>query len=93
MQRFFLSLKEKMSSRTTFLNEFRDEVIENVNEESSFGEKFQNTILRHILKLKNELLIEMCRNYFDKNKADFYSFTIDKKMQSIDNAIQKGIKV
>lgn len=81
-----------MSTRESFLKEFRGEAIGFVNNDSSSGEAFQNSVLRPILKLQNELLIEMCKNYFDKNKADFYTSTVEKKMQAIENAIQKDIK-
>ena len=81
-----------MNTRENFIKEFRGEAIGSVNEECSAGEAFQNAVLRPILKLQNELLIEMCKNYFEKNNVDFSSFSIDKKLQSIENAVQKDIK-
>lgn len=81
-----------MKSRIEFITEFRGEPIGTINQESSFGESFQNLVLRPILKLQNDLFIEMCRNYFEKYKSDFFSMPVDKKMVLIENAIQKDVK-
>ena len=89
---FFIPLKENMSNRNSFIKDFRGQTIGNVDSNSSAGERFQNNVLRPILKLQNDLLIEMCRNYFAKNKVDFQTFSAEKKAQAIENAIQKDIK-
>ena len=81
-----------MSTRNSFIKDFRGETIGNVDSNSSAGERFQNDVLRPILKLQNDLLIEMSRNYFAKNKVDFQTFSAEKKAQAIENAIQKDIK-
>lgn len=81
-----------MNSRDTFLKDFRGETIGSVTQQSSTEESFQNEVLRPILKLQNDLFIASFSNYVSKNKADFYSYTVEKKMSVIENAIQKDIK-
>jgi hypothetical protein len=39
------------------------------------------------LKLQNELFIEQFKNYIVKNKAQFSQFTVDKKLDYIENSI------
>lgn len=55
-------------------------------------EFFQNATLRPIIKLQNELLIAAFRNYITKHKGGFYELSLEKKMDFIENAIQKDIK-
>lgn len=55
-------------------------------------EKFQNKTIRPIAKLQNDLLILVFKNYIRKHKNVYYNFTIDKRLEYIDNAIQKDIK-
>lgn len=61
-------------------------------ENSSTEEKFQNQTLRPILKLQNELLIEVFINYAVKQKNAFFELSPDKKLLYIENAIHKDIK-
>lgn len=89
----FSIFKEKnMSERDTFLKEFRGQTIGSVTNQSSTEESFQNEVLRPILKLQNNLFIASFINYVAKNKADFYNYTVEKKLSVIENAIQKDIK-
>ncbi len=89
----FSIFKEKnMSERDTFLKEFRGQTIGSVTNQSSTEELFQNEVLRPILKLQNDLFIASFINYVAKNKADFYNYTVEKKLSVIENAIQKDIK-
>jgi len=81
-----------MSDRDTFLKEFRGETLGTVSTQSSADELFQNQTIRPILKLQNDLFIAVFINYVNKNKADFYSYTVEKKLQTIENSIQKDIK-
>ncbi len=81
-----------MHTRNEFLADFRGSAIGSVTTESSFGETFQNQTLRPILQLQNELLIEVFRNYLSKYKSDYNSYDVQKKMQYIENSIQKDIK-
>jgi len=81
-----------MEQRDSFLREFRGEAIGSVNSQSSSDEHFQNTVLRPILKLQNDLFIASFHNYINKYKRDFYSLSVEKKLTIIENAIQKDIK-
>ena len=81
-----------MTDRDTFLKEFRGETLGTVSAQSSPDELFQNQTIRPILKLQNDLFIAVFINYVNKNKADFYSYTVEKKLQTIENSIQKDIK-
>jgi len=81
-----------MADRDTFLKEFRGETLGTVSAQSSPDELFQNQTIRPILKLQNDLFIAVFNNYVNKNKADFYSYTVEKKLQTIENSIQKDIK-
>ena len=58
----------------------------------SEDEKFQNFTIRPILKLQNDLFIEVFRNYIKKRKNVFYQFTLEKQVEYIKNAIQKDTK-
>ncbi|KRB53595.1 hypothetical protein [Flavobacterium sp. Root186] len=81
-----------MADRDTFLRELRGETLGTVSAQSSPDEIFQNQTIRPILKLQNDLFIAVFINYVNKNKADFYSYTVEKKLQTIENSIQKDIK-
>ena len=81
-----------MEDRDAFLREFRGETLGTVSAQSSAEELFQNQTIRPILKLQNDLFIAVFINYVNKNKADFYSYTVEKKLQTIENSIQKDIK-
>lgn len=81
-----------MNHRDVFLREFRGETIGSVSAQSSSEEMFQNQILRPILKLQNELFVAAFHNYITKYKSDFYTQTVEKKLATIENAIQKDIK-
>jgi len=63
-----------------------------INENMSSGERFQNSTLRPIIKLQNDLLVEVLRNYINKHKGVFYNLALEKKLKYIENAIQKDIK-
>jgi hypothetical protein len=81
-----------MNQRDPELLALRGEPIGEIHPQSSKEEIFQNKTIRPILKLQNELFIESFINYVNKSKSDFYSFTIEKKMAFIDNAVHKDIK-
>ena len=81
-----------MSTRDQFIREFRGEMLGTINSQSSADEFFQNETLRPILKLQNDIFIEVFRNYIAKSKTDFYHFSMEKKLQFIENSIQRDIK-
>lgn len=81
-----------MSTRDTFLKQFRGQAIGSITTQSSTEESFQNEVLRPILKLQNDLFVVAFINYIEKNKIDFYSKTIDSKLIVIENIIQKDVQ-
>lgn len=81
-----------METRDQFLNEFRGEMLGTINSQSSADEFFQNQTLRPILKLQNDLFLDVFKNYITKSKTDFSNFSIEKKLQFIENSIQRDIK-
>ncbi len=81
-----------MENRDAFISEFRGETLGTVTNQSSSDEIFQNQVLRPILKLQNDLFIDVFRNYISKYKNDFYSYSVEKKLAYIENSIQKDIK-
>jgi hypothetical protein len=81
-----------METRDLNITHWRGESIGAINEQSSNDEKFQNQTLRPILKLQNDLFIAVFNNHVNKHKNDFYSLSVEKKLQFIENAIQKDIK-
>ena len=81
-----------MENRDAFIAEFRGETLGTISSQSSPDEVFQNQVLRPILKLQNDLFIEVFKNYISKYKNDFYSYSVEKKITYIENSIHKDIK-
>jgi len=81
-----------MSARDQFIRNFRGEALGTISSQSSAEEFFQNETLRPVLKLQNDLLLAVFSNYIVKSKTDFYHFTTEKKLQFIENSIQRDIK-
>lgn len=81
-----------MDQRDAFLKEFRGETIGTVTNQSSSDELFQNQVLRPILKLQNDLFLAAFINHLGKNRIDFQNFSVEKKLATIENSIQKDIK-
>lgn len=81
-----------MTSRDTQISEIRGEALGAITTQSSSEEAFQNQTLRPILKLQNDLFIQVFINYAVKQKNAFFSLTPEKKLTYIENVIQKDIK-
>lgn len=58
----------------------------------SSEERFQNTTIRPLLVLQNDLLIEVFKNYISKHKNVFYDLHLQKQIDYIENAIHKDMK-
>jgi hypothetical protein len=58
----------------------------------SSDEIFQNTTIRPVVKLQNDLLLAAFKNYAAKHKNVFYDLSIDKRLDYIENAIHKDMK-
>jgi len=82
-----------VKSRNENILLLRGENLGQIKEESSLEERFQNQTLRPILKLQNDLLILIFKNYIAENKNNFYTLNLDKKLLFIENAIQKDTKL
>lgn len=83
-----------MDSRQFSLKSIRPEILSaTINDSMSADERFQNIVLRPIIKFQNDLLIEVFRNYIEKHKSVFYDLSLEKRMVYIENAIQKDMKL
>lgn len=82
-----------MDTRTKDLLEMRPEIPSaKITDFMSADEKFQNQTLRPVILLQNDLLIEAFRNYVSKHKGLFYTLSLPKRLNYIENAIQRDIK-
>lgn len=82
-----------MSTRSEKLLQQRPQIPNSkVHENMSRDEYFQNAVIRPILKLQNELIIEVFKNYIRKHKNVFYDLSIPKKLQYIENSVQRDVK-
>jgi len=55
-------------------------------------EKFQNEILRPILKLQDEVLTLFFKNYIEKRKGAYHKLGNEQKLDYINHAIRKDLK-
>ena len=82
-----------MDTRDTNLLKIRPEIPNaKVTLLMSEEECFQNKTIRPIAKLQNNLLVEVFKHYIKKHKNVFYNLSIEKRMNYIENAIQKNMK-
>ena len=59
-----------MNSRQFKLKSIRPEILSaTINDNMCADERFQNLVLRPIIKFQNDLLIEVFRNYVEKHKS------------------------
>ena len=59
-----------------------------VNEGTSEMEKFQNEVIRPIIKIQHNLLISFFKNYLQKRKIDFSVFPEKKKRSKISSVFK-----
>jgi len=82
-----------MNTRNLDLKSIRpDFMTTTINNEMSTEERFQNLVLRPIIKLQKLLFVEVFINYVKKHKSVFYELSIDKRADYIENAIHKDMK-
>jgi hypothetical protein len=82
-----------MENRDTTLLLIRPEIPSaRVTSLISDDEYFQNTTLRPIIKLQNDLLVEVFKNYVRKHKNVFFDLSVEKRLDYIENAIHKDMK-
>ncbi|MGD1945912.1 MAG: glyoxalase [Croceivirga sp.] len=63
-----------------------------VGSETSNDEYFQNVTLRPVIKFQNQLLLAVFKNYIRKHKNKFYELSVEKRLNYIENAVQKDTK-
>ncbi|WBU89116.1 glyoxalase [Cellulophaga omnivescoria] len=82
-----------MNQRSTDLLRIRPEIkATKIVDGISNDELFQNKTIRPILKLQNDLILVVFKNYIKKHKNKFYNLTLEKRLEYIENAIQRDIK-
>lgn len=82
-----------MNDRSKGLLQIRPEIPSaKITPSTSADERFQNQTLRPVIKLQNELLLAAFSNYIGKHKNGFYDLPLGKRLEFIENAIQKDIK-
>ena len=82
-----------MNTRQFNLKSIRPDILSaTINDNMSNDERFQNIVLRPIIKFQNDLFIEVFKNYAVKQKNVFFKLAPDKKMSYIENTIQRDIK-
>jgi hypothetical protein len=82
-----------MNDRSADLLRFRPEIPSaRITDNMSNDERFQNSTLRPIIKFQNALLLAAFANYISKHKNGFHDLILDKRMEFIENAIQKDVK-
>lgn len=83
-----------MNSRQFNLKSIRPEILSaTINDNMSSDERFQNLVLRPVIKFQSDLLIEVFRNYINKHKSVFYDLILEKRIAYLENAIQKDMKL
>jgi len=82
-----------MNTRQFNLKSIRPEILSaTIKDDMSDDERFQNLVLRPIIKLQNDLFIEVFKNYIAKHKLVFYDFTLEKRLNFIESAVNRDIK-
>ncbi|WP_121907373.1 glyoxalase [Ulvibacter antarcticus] len=82
-----------METREKVLLELRPEIPSaKITSFMSSEETFQNGTIRPVVKLQNDLLVAVFKNYVCKHKNVFNDLTVDKKLDYIENAIHKDMK-
>lgn len=82
-----------MNTRTDDLLEIRPTISTAlIYDTMSSDERFQNGTLRPVLKLQNDLIVAVFKNYIDKHKNVFYELSLPEKLDYIENAIHKDMK-
>lgn len=81
-----------MNPRNQLLMQLRGDALGIIYKLSSAEERFQNETLRPILKLQNDLLIQIFINYCIKQKSTFFKLNVNKKLEYIEQNIQRDMK-
>ena len=81
-----------MNDRPNDLIKIRPVLNIKISSQITDEESFQNETLRPIIKLQSLILIETYKNYISKHKNVFYELSNEKKLDYIENSINKNQK-
>ena len=82
------------SKRDNELTNLRPSVEVNIDEnEANSPGHFQNATLRPILKLQNELVLQMFNHYLDKHRGSFLQLPHAKQLDFIANSIRSDLRL
>ena len=82
-----------MNHRDPHLSEMRPKFpTARISSVMSSEELFQNKTLRPIIEFQRDLFVLAFRNYIEKHKNVYYSYSLAKRMDYINNALQKDVK-
>lgn len=82
-----------MKNRDLHLVQIREEIpAAKFSINTGADETFQNKTLRPVIKLQNDLLVAVFKNYIKKHKNVFHDLDVDRRLKYVENAIQKDIK-
>lgn len=82
-----------MKERDRHLTELRPDLSLVSRPSDQAEEHFQNMSLRPIIKLQNDLLVEVFRNYLYNHKTDFSNLSLEDRLHFITTATQKDTKL
>mgnify|MGYP000076616527 CR=1 FL=1 len=75
------------------MNKKNRPVLENlVNSQTTDIERFQNKVIRPIIKMQHELVITLFKDYLLKKKINFNSFAKEKKILKIQSILKTDSK-
>ena len=69
----------------------RPELLDLINKGTLGFEKFQNEVIRPIIKMQNNLLIILFQNYIKQRKIDFYNLKKEKQKERINIILIKDV--
>lgn len=78
-----------MQNRDAALLELRGGSLGKLTSEWSLEEAFQNNTLRPVLKLQNNLLLQVFIHHIKQQKSNFLELSPDKKVTYIEQTIQR----
>lgn len=81
-----------MKTREIVLKELKNETLGNIDKYTSIEELFQNLTIRPILKIQNDLIINVFIDYCIKQKNIFFNLPINNKLEYIEKSIQRDMK-
>lgn len=82
-----------MNPRDLNIKQIRPEIASAIiSDDMTSDERFQNLVLRPICKLQLPIFVEVFKNYAQKHKSVFYDLSIEKRIDYIENALQKDMK-